>query len=63
MLTSAPAGLQRLLGRVAPAVKVGASLYLALVVIQFVAGFVVGASLMLFDYDLDAVLAVLPPDE
>jgi len=41
----------------------GVRLYIALVVIQFVCGFMVGAGLIMFDYNLDFVSAFLPVDD
>jgi len=54
MLNRAPASLQRFLGRAHPLAMFGLRLYIAIAVLQFVAGFVVGAggSLVLLDYDL-----------
>jgi hypothetical protein len=41
----------------------GARIYLALVVIQFVFGFLVGAGSVMFDYDLDFVSSFLSADD
>jgi len=62
MLSDSPALLQRLLGRVPKAAAFGARLYLAIIVIQFVCGFVVGAGLVMFDYNLDFFYSLLPAD-
>jgi len=60
MLNRASGLLQRSLGRAAPLAIFGARLYLVLAVIQFVAGFVIGGSMVLFDYDLDYINLLLP---
>ena len=60
MLNRASGSLQRSLGRVAPLAIFGARLYLVLAVIQFVAGFVIGGSMVLFDYNLDYINVLLP---
>jgi hypothetical protein len=63
MFSRALAFLPQLLNRMPRAVAFGARLYIALVVIQFVFGFIVGAGLAMFDYNLDLVSAFLPVDD
>ena len=63
MLSRTRAYLPRILNRVPKAAVFGARLYIALVVIQFVCGFIVGAGLVMFDYDLDFVSSFLPVDD
>jgi hypothetical protein len=53
----------RLLSRLPRAAAYGARIYLALVVIQFVFGFLVGAGSVMFDYDLDFVSSFLSADD
>ena len=60
MLNRASGLLQRSLGRAAPLAIFGARLYLVLAVIQFVAGFVIGISLAVFDYDLEYISVLFP---
>jgi len=60
MLNRAPPSLQQIIGRVPAVAKFGIRLYLVLAVVQFVAGFVVGGALVLFDYDLDVIQSFLP---
>ena len=62
MLSRARTYLQWILNRVPKAAAFGARLYIALVVVQFVCGFIVGAGLVMFDYDLDFVSSFLPVD-
>jgi len=62
MLNRAPPSLQQIIGRVPAVAKFGIRLYLVLAVVQFVAGFVVGGALVLFDYDLDVIQSYLPTD-
>jgi hypothetical protein len=60
MFSRTVAFLPQLLSRIPKLAAFGVRLYLALVVIQFVAGFMVGAGLVRFDYDLDFVSSFLP---
>jgi hypothetical protein len=62
MLNRAAVSLQRLLGRLPTVAIFAARLYLAIVVFQFVAGFAVGVSLALFDYDVELIYSLLPAD-
>ena len=63
MLSRARTYLPWILNRVPKAAVFGARLYIALVVVQFVFGFIVGAGLVMFDYDLDFVSSFLPVDD
>lgn len=63
MFSRALAFLPQLLNRMPRAAAFGVRLYIALVVIQFVCGFMVGAGLIMFDYNLDFVSAFLPVDD
>jgi hypothetical protein len=63
MLSRARTYLPSILNRVPKAAVFGARLYIALVVVQFVCGFIVGAGLVIFDYDLDFVSSFLPVDD
>lgn len=62
MLNRAPTSLQRLMGRAHPLAVFGIRLYVAIAILQFVAGFVAGASgsLVLLDYDLGFVNSLFP---
>jgi hypothetical protein len=63
MFSRALAFLPQLLNRMPRTAAFGVRLYIALVVIQFVCGFMVGAGLIMFDYNLDFVSAFLPVDD
>ncbi len=63
MFSRALAFLPQLLNRMPRAAAFVARLYIALAVIQFVFGFLVGTGLVMFDYNLDLVSAFLPVDD
>ena len=54
--------LPQLLSRIRKLAAFGARLYIALVIVQFVCGFMVGAGLIVFDYNLDFVPSFLRID-
>ena len=62
MLNRAPTSLQRLLDRAPSLAVFGIRLYVAIAILQFVAGFVVGVSgsAVLLDYDLGFFDALFP---
>ena len=62
MLSRAETFLPQLLSRIPKLAAFGARLYIMLVVIQFVCGFMVGVGLAIFGYDLDFVSSFLPVD-
>ena len=62
MFSSAVAFLPQLLSHIPKLVALGARLYIALVVIQFVCGFTVVVGLAIFGYDLDFISSFLPVD-
>ena len=54
--------LPQFLSRIRKLAAFGARLYIALVIVQFVCGFMVGAGLIVFDYNLDFVPSFLRID-
>jgi hypothetical protein len=62
MFSSAVALLPQLFSRIPKLVAFGARLYIALVVIQFVCGFMAVVGLAMFGYDLDFIYSFLPVD-
>ena len=62
MLNRAPTSLQRLLDRAPSLAVFGIRLYVAIAILQFVAGFVVGVSgsAVLLDYDLGIFNLLFP---
>ena len=62
MFSRTVAFLPQLFSRIPKLVAFGARIYIALVVIQFVCGFMAVVGLAMFGYDLDSIYSFLPVD-
>ena len=51
--------LPQLLSRIRKLIALGARLYIALVIVQFFCGFMVGAGMAIFGYDFDFISSFL----